>query len=148
MPKREWRWWEAFDGEKPPVGTPDCFTDNEWAAYYEAEKQAVWNANSVPKRVKNDMCADCTLPYQISQLRIGKCNPYYGAITPIHRRAMIASGEEDPLEEKADPSWPELPELRGASVRHNKDGAGGQEEEAAPDADHDLVLSEQRLLDR
>jgi len=138
MPKREWRWWEVFNAEKPPIDTPDCFTDEEWSAYYEAEKQAVWNASSVTKSVRKDMCADCDLPYQLSQIRRGKCNPYYGVITPLHRRALIAAGEEDPLD-KEDASWPELSVLPWESVGLGTDGTG--QEEATTDADHDLVLS-------
>jgi len=138
MPKRTKRlWWEGSDPPTPPVDTPDCFTDNEWASYYEAEKEATWKPKAVPKRVKEDMCADCDLPYQLSQMRLGKCNPYYGAITPIHRRALIAAGEEDP-HDKEDASWPELPVLPWESLGLRENGAGDQE--TAADADHDLVL--------
>ena len=138
MPKRTKRlWWENFDFAQPPIAVPDCFTDEEWAAYYEAERQAVWNAKSVTKRIKEDMCTDCELPYQLRQMKQGKCNPYYGAITPIHRRALLAAGEEDPID-KEDASWPELPVLPRESAGLGTHGTG--QEEGASDEDHDLVL--------
>lgn len=146
MPKRtEKRWWEFSGDEKAPsdLRTPDCFTDEEWGAYYEAETQAVWNQKSLKKSIVKDMCEDCTLGYQRLQIREGKCQPQYGVITPLHRIAMIAAGEEDPIdqERKSRASlWTELPILQRPSVRLDQDGAG-EEEGARPESD-DVVLHE------
>lgn len=146
MPKRtERRWWEFDQAQKAPpeFPTPDCFTEEEWGAYYDAEHQAVWNAKTLKKSIDRDMCSDCLLSYQQQQIREGRCQPHYGALTPLHRVAMLASGEEDPLEEepksRAAP-WPELSELRTTGVRHHQNGTG--EEERAGYADDSLVLSE------
>jgi hypothetical protein len=100
-PKAE-RWWQFVKAEKPPdsLPTPECFTDEEWGAYYSAETQAVWNKRSLEPSIKRDMCEDCTLPYQISQLKAGKCQPDPSAITPLYRLATILGGERDPIEER------------------------------------------------
>ena len=102
MPKRSNRaWWEFSKADPPPpeFPTPDCFTDEEWATYYVAEQQAVWkNPKTLVNAIRKDMCSDCELAYQRSQVLIGKCNPYHGAITPAHRAAMLISGEEEPDE--------------------------------------------------
>ena len=98
MPKKKSpRWFEFSSLPSPPeeFGTPDCFTDLEWAAYFEAEKQAVWNQKSLAKSIQKDMCEDCTLAYQYHQVRAGKCNPHYGAPTPAHRMALLIAGEDD-----------------------------------------------------
>lgn len=144
--RTERRWWEFSQAQKAPpeFPTPDCFTDEEWGAYYDAERQAVWNAKTLKKSIDKDMCSDCTLSYQRVQIKEGKCKPQYGALTPLHRIAMLASGEEDPLEEepksRAAP-WAELSQLRPASVRHQKDDSG--QEEGAGHGDDSLVLPEQ-----
>lgn len=146
MPKRtEKRWWEFSGDEKAPsdLRTPDCFTDEEWGAYYEAETQAVWNKKNLRKSIVKDMCEDCTLVYQRSQIREGKCQPQYGVITPLHRIAMIAAGEEDPIEperkSRAAP-WTELPILQRTSVGPEENGTG--EEETTRLAGNSMVLSE------
>ena len=91
-------WWQFTDLEIPPDGfpKPDCFETDEWAAYYHAARQAVWNPKSLPESIKKDMCEDCTLAYQHSQVLIGKCNPHYGVSTPVHRAALMMAGEPDP----------------------------------------------------
>jgi hypothetical protein len=136
MPKRTKRlWWESSSPEIPPVETPSCFTDQEWAAYYEAEKASVWKPKSVPKRVKGDMCSDCTIGYQQQQMQEGKCNPYYGAITPLHRLALIASGEV--VDEEDD--WTDLPILPREGIGFGTNGSG--QEKPTTDENDDLVLS-------
>lgn len=145
MPRTERRWWEFPQAGELPAGlpTPECFTDEEWWAYHEAEKQATWNSKSVKKAIIKDMCEDCELPYQLSQLRIGKCNPHYGAITPVHRRALLAAGEEDPIEQESKSNstpWSDLPLLSGQSAGYRENGAGP--EEGASTEDDSLVLPE------
>jgi hypothetical protein len=99
MPKRRNRtWWEFSKADPPPAEfpTPDCFTDEEWATYYAAEQQAVWkNQKTLANSIQKDMCGDCTLAYQYSQVLVGKCNPQFGVITPVHRAAALISGEEE-----------------------------------------------------
>lgn len=146
MPKRkERRWYEFSDELRAPdnLPTPECFTDSEWGAYYEAEKEAIWNRKSIGKAMVKDMCGDCTLSYQKQQIREGRCKPQYGVITPLHRIALIAAGEEDPIEEEVESRftpWSELPVLRGKGVRLDQNGTGNQE--TAADANDDLLLSE------
>lgn len=98
-PKKE-RWYQFESSEPAPkdLPTPDCFTDEEWGAYYQAEKEAVWNKKSLSTLIRKDMCEDCTLAYQISQIKRGKCQPYFGAITPLHRFATVVGGEPDPVQ--------------------------------------------------
>lgn len=146
MPKRtERRWWEFDRASKAPPDfpTPDCFTEEEWGAYYEAEKQAVWSVKKLKSSIDKDMCGDCTLAFQQRQIKEGKCKPHYGALTPLHRIAMLAAGEEDPLEEevksRATP-WSELPLLRAGSAGPDPDGSG--QEETTGHGDDSLVLSE------
>jgi hypothetical protein len=99
---KDQRWWQFEELEKPPdeLPTPECFTDEEWAAYYGAETQAVWNKRSIGSAIRKDMCEDCTLVYQQSQIKAGRCRPYFGAITPLHRFATIVGGDDDPVKER------------------------------------------------
>ena len=111
MKRKEQRWYqfEALDPAPKELPTPECFTDEEWAAYYQAEKEAVWNKRSLGSLIRKDMCTDCTLAYQVSQMEAGNCKPYFGAITPLHRFATIMGGEDDPVQERksrANP-WPD-----------------------------------------
>lgn len=104
--RRDGQWWKYDKLDTPPIPSPDCFTDEEWAAFYEAETQAVWNKRSLEKSIKQDMCEDCTLAYQKSQIKIGKCQPYFGAITPLHRFAAIIGGSEDPVQQRKSRATP------------------------------------------
>lgn len=146
MPKRaERRWYEFSDELRAPADlpTPECYTDAEWGAYYEAEKEAIWNRKSIAKAMVKDMCGDCTLSYQKQQIREGKCKPQYGVITPLHRIALLMAGEEDPIEEEVESRftpWAELPVLRGEGAGPSENGTGRQE--AATDADDRILLSE------
>ena len=109
---KDQRWWQFDKLEKPPDNfpTPECFTEEEWAAYYAAETQAVWNKRSLASAIGKDMCEDCTLIYQKSQIKAGKCMPPEGAITPLHRFATIIGGDDDPVKKqrrsRANP-WPD-----------------------------------------
>lgn len=96
---KDQRWWQFDKLEQPPdeLPTPECFTDEEWAAYYSAETQAVWNKRSLPSAISKDMCEDCDVMYQISQINVGRCHPSSGAITPLQRFAIVMAGEPDPV---------------------------------------------------
>lgn len=70
----------------------ECFTEEEWAFHYQASKEST----ALSARKKNDVtvmneeakrlaCDDCLLPYQLEQLKLGKCHPIEGAVTPIDR---------------------------------------------------------------
>lgn len=102
-PKPERQWWKFDTATKPPpeFEKPDCFSEAEWASYYSAEEQAVWSKKNLLKSIRKDMCEDCTLPYQLAQVKLGRCNPYYGAITPAHRAALLMAGEEVNTERKS-----------------------------------------------
>lgn len=70
----------------------ECFPPGFWPPFFQAAKEA----SSLPPRKKNDpdvlrdqvkrdACEDCSLPYQLLMLRLGKCHPVQGAITPQMR---------------------------------------------------------------
>jgi len=87
MAKQTQIWWKYDATEPPPeeFPSPGCFSKKEWATYFEAEKQAIWNAKSLSKAIWRDMCGDCDLKYQLEQESEGKCHPVRKSHTPRHR---------------------------------------------------------------
>jgi hypothetical protein len=84
--KRTQIWWKYDTTEVPPIDAPACFSDpKEWANYYEAERQSVWNPESLQKAIMKDMCGDCQLPYQIMMMQQGRCRPVSRKHTPLAR---------------------------------------------------------------
>ena len=70
----------------------ECFTENEWALHYQAEKES----GGIPAKKRNDFdyvrtvvkraaCDGCTLPFQLYSRNRGLCNPVEGAVTPLDR---------------------------------------------------------------
>lgn len=74
-----------------------CFTEEEWALHYQAEKES----GTVPSKKRNDIdyvrdavkraaCDGCSLPFQLYSRNRGVCHPISGAVTPMDR-----IGQED-----------------------------------------------------
>ena len=95
---QQWYHFQPVERAPKELDAPDCFTAEEWGAYYQAEKEAVWNKKSLKSLIYKDMCEDCTLSYQISQITRGRCKPRDGAVTPLYRFATIIGGEPDPVQ--------------------------------------------------
>jgi hypothetical protein len=68
----------------------ECFTEEEWAFHYQASKEST----TLSVRKKNDVavmngeakrlaCEDCQLPYQLEQMKLGRCHPIQDANTPL-----------------------------------------------------------------
>ena len=81
----------------------ECFTEEEWAAHYQAAKEARSLTMTSRKRnnpaimrpvAKRDACSGCQVFYQLWARNRGLCNPIEGAITPLDR-----IGREDEFED-------------------------------------------------
>jgi hypothetical protein len=69
-----------------------CFPEEFWAPYFQAAKEATTlpprkkkDPLAVKESIKRDACEDCSIPYQKLMLRLDRCKPADGAVTPLDR---------------------------------------------------------------
>jgi len=91
--------------EKTPliVNKPDCYTDQEWQEYIELWRASVWFKNEHPEELLKNVCDDCNLPFQLSQMIRGTCKPVDPLNTPY---ARVERGEPETVGE--DEVWTDV----------------------------------------